>query len=259
MNSHKRTDLRVFKACWDRVLETKPATTPREDKGNPPAILAPLKKRLSPIASILDLGCGTGLSTQLLSTLSIERLVGCDLDPKMVEQASVERATFVVAPAESLPFSKSSYDAVTTFGAFHWFCTGVAIDEISRVLKRCGLLFIVSKEDAGPFRQEYEQIITREVKGRLPRPKESFDPPKLVPTSQFSLVDQLVCQEIETLSRPQALAYCRSISLFRLLSSQQQKAVDSDFEALIERHAGQGLFVRPVSVRAWLFAKQPNM
>lgn len=90
----------------------------------------------------LDLGCGTGFSTELL----VERLAGvgwqgADCSNAMLalarNKASLERVTFHEARAEALPFAASSFDVVVASFAWHWFGDGAGA-EIRRVLRPGG-------------------------------------------------------------------------------------------------------------------------
>jgi ubiquinone/menaquinone biosynthesis C-methylase UbiE len=96
---------------------------------------------------ILDVACGTGKSTEPLVREGIEA-VGCDHDPLMVAEAKKQAAAnnlpiaYHEAEAEALPFSDQSFDAVIVGTAFHWFVNERAMNELKRVLKDNGLLFV---------------------------------------------------------------------------------------------------------------------
>lgn len=98
-------------------------------------------------ARILDLACGTGKSTEPLVKEGIE-VYGIDIDPLMIEEAKKQAEiknlsiTYSVSEAEHLPFQNEYFDAVTVGTAFHWFVNTTAMDEIKRVLKKGGPLFI---------------------------------------------------------------------------------------------------------------------
>ena len=103
------------------------------------------------IEDILDLGCGTGKSTEPLVKKNI-KIVGYDHDSKMLSKArknANERhlpITYQEGKSEDLPFKKNSFDIVTTGNAFHWFANEQTIRNIERVLKPEGLLFIHWKQ-----------------------------------------------------------------------------------------------------------------
>jgi ubiquinone/menaquinone biosynthesis C-methylase UbiE len=101
---------------------------------------------------ILDIGCGTGKSTEpLIKFLKKAEIVGCDPDKLMLKEARQSASSlnlpinYVEGRAEKLPFANDYFDAVIAGTAFHWFGTAQALKEIGRVLKKDGLLFVFWK------------------------------------------------------------------------------------------------------------------
>jgi ubiquinone/menaquinone biosynthesis C-methylase UbiE len=96
-----------------------------------------------PPRCIVDVGCGTG---RLLRAVSVRwpeaQLIGVDPAGQMVSQADrlCPKATFKVAPAESLPLPGESADIVLSSISFHhWAEQGRGLQEIARVLRPEGL------------------------------------------------------------------------------------------------------------------------
>ena len=99
---------------------------------------------------ILDIGCGTGKSTEPLITEAPSKLrkslkvIGCDHDPLMLRYARAGAdknglpIEYVSGKAEKLPFKSGQFDAVIAGTAFHWFANKKAFLEIKRVLKPGG-------------------------------------------------------------------------------------------------------------------------
>ncbi len=108
-----------------------------------------LNKRKS--KKILDIGCGTGKSTENLARGEVE-VFGIDHDPRMLSQAiknSKDRKlgiNYLKGEAESLPFEDNSFDIITIGNAFHWFANEESIKDIKRVLRPGGLIFIYWKQ-----------------------------------------------------------------------------------------------------------------
>jgi ubiquinone/menaquinone biosynthesis C-methylase UbiE len=104
--------------------------------------------------NILDIGCGTGKSTESLikaAPRSIRTRIivtGCDPDRAMLNEARLSAKknklpiTYVEGKAEDLPFPPASFDAVISGAAFHWFATVKALKSINRKLKPGGALYV---------------------------------------------------------------------------------------------------------------------
>jgi len=105
--------------------------------------------RLRKGSQVLDLGCGTGiLFPHILKAIGKKgRVFGVDLSEQMLLEARRkhrnENIFLICAPAENLPFLPGSLDYVIAFASFpHFEKKAKAIQEINRVLKRGGRLFI---------------------------------------------------------------------------------------------------------------------
>ena len=102
--------------------------------------------------SILDIGCGTGKSTEPLLLKAPSRHIsvfGLDPDISMLREAKISAARkklaikYLQGTAEKLPFVKRKFDAVITGAAFHWFGDNKrALKNIKNVLKPNGMFFI---------------------------------------------------------------------------------------------------------------------
>jgi len=100
-------------------------------------------------SQVLDLGCGTGiLFPHILKVIGKKgRVFGVDLSEQMLLEARRkhrnENIFLICAPAENLPFLPGSLDYVIAFASFpHFEKKAKAIQEINRILKRGGRLFI---------------------------------------------------------------------------------------------------------------------
>ena len=115
---------------------------------------------------ILDLGCGTGISTRQLAK-NKGLIVGYDADKQMLKVAlqqnqNQSNISYRNGRAEKLPFENNSFDGVTAFIAFHWFMNKKAINEIKRVLKSHGALCIVQPRFA-LFQKDFRIILEKEL------------------------------------------------------------------------------------------------
>ena len=112
-----------------------------------------LIKKLNGDINILDIGCGTGKSTEPLLTEAPKKfiknleVIGCDHDLLMLKYArsSADKKNlpikYIFGKAEKLPFKDESFDAVIAGTAFHWFADRKAFSEIKRILKTGGFFF----------------------------------------------------------------------------------------------------------------------
>ena len=74
-----------------------------------------------PVATAVDIACGTGLSSLALLALA-DRVVATDLSPEMLAHAPEDaRIAYRLAPAEALPLANESAELITVSSAFHWF------------------------------------------------------------------------------------------------------------------------------------------
>jgi arsenite methyltransferase len=133
-----------------------------------------LTARLAEIAgikqnhSILDIGCGKGMTAAFLAREYDVHIIGIDLSNKMVslcqsktgEEDLAKRMSFLVGDGESLPFRDSSFDVVITECAFSLIPDKeLAARDIWRVLKPGGRLVITDIILRGTVEKELQRQI----------------------------------------------------------------------------------------------------
>jgi SAM-dependent methyltransferase len=110
-----------------------------------PLIVERVKRFLSitePLSSALDVGCGTGLSSNALREIALS-VTAVDASAEMVALAPrVKGIRFVVARAEDLPFGEGEFDLVTLSQVFHWLDREKFLAEAKRVLRTDGWLVV---------------------------------------------------------------------------------------------------------------------
>ena len=90
----------------------------------------------------LDVGCGTGLSSAALKSIS-KRVVGIDISAAMVAQTENKSdIEFLLAAAEDLPFEAGQFDLITISQAIHWVDRERFFSEAGRVLKRNSIIIV---------------------------------------------------------------------------------------------------------------------
>ena len=93
--------------------------------------------------TILDLGCGPGISTYLLGLKGINCIVGIDISPQRIEIArilskkhEVTNSDFLIADISDLPIKKHSTDITVAIQSLNYPQYPMqAIDEIIRISK----------------------------------------------------------------------------------------------------------------------------
>jgi len=123
--------------CWERFY--------REHK-RPWRGIGGIDLDLRPGSKVLDLGCGTGKTTSALIKTRMD-VTGLDFSPTAIDRcisAFGDKAKFVVAECDRMPFPDACFDAVAAVHVLeHLNETQLrgTVEEISRILVPGGLVF----------------------------------------------------------------------------------------------------------------------
>lgn len=122
------------------------------------------------VASIVDLGCGTGRFTELLAKRFNATAIGVDPSSKMLTHARAKPASahvsYLEGAGERIPCGDESADLVFSSMAFHHFTSPpVVARECHRVLRKAGAVCIrnSTREHASPYEAyfpNYSQTLT---------------------------------------------------------------------------------------------------
>ncbi|XP_072541375.1 putative methyltransferase DDB_G0268948 [Salminus brasiliensis] len=108
------------------------------------------KKKGRPHELAVDLGCGTGQNTRLLSPY-FQKVVGIDVSESQLDEARAvpgfTNVAYRAGTAEDLPFPDGSVDLLTAASAAHWFHPERFLKEASRVLKPRGCMALLGYTD----------------------------------------------------------------------------------------------------------------
>lgn len=108
---------------------------------------------LGPGVRALEIGCGTGLFTEMFVAAGAD-VVAIDISEPLLDQARDrelgERATFMCADAEALSFDDGSFDAVVGSSVLHHLDVSLALPELARVLKPGGVLALAEPNMMNP-------------------------------------------------------------------------------------------------------------
>lgn len=99
------------------------------------------------VATILDLGCGTGRFADALASRFAATVIGSDPSKKMLEQARGKRTQgtvrYVRSSGEAVPLADSSIDLIFISMVFHHFSSPAAVArECRRVLRDGAMVFV---------------------------------------------------------------------------------------------------------------------
>src|SRR5450432_2182695 len=102
---------------------------------------------------VLDLGCGSGVFTDLLSRRGLDAS-GLDISPKLLALARKKYSalTFIEGDVEALPFPDASVDGILLSGLVHHLPdVSRCAAEVHRVLKPAGRFMAFDPNRANPF------------------------------------------------------------------------------------------------------------
>ncbi len=208
---------------------------------------------------ILDMGCGTGISTRQLAAYG--KVTGCDPDPRMLRAAKkhkkINGEKYIVGTAECIPCKDSSVDAVTAFAAFHWFDNAKALGEIMRVLRPGGVFCVVNKTGLKSWGNGYRGAIIKTIGREIARFKEdSYNPRRSLRKFGFKRVTVRTWKKVELFDVENALEYVQSVSIWNSvpasLRSKALAGLGSYFSAMKKK---TGKIERRLVVRAVLGRK----
>jgi ubiquinone/menaquinone biosynthesis C-methylase UbiE len=100
------------------------------------------------VMDFLEIGCGSGAVSRLISERYGINVTGTDIDEDQIKIAKdlgkdIKNVTFLIADAAGLPFSDKSFDAILVINVLHHISNWMdALKEMDRVLKKSGYLLI---------------------------------------------------------------------------------------------------------------------
>lgn len=216
----------------------------------PPEVMDHIFVLIGTLSNVLDVGCGTGIATRQLAQ-QMRDVSGCDIDKAMIETAEEHEGSikYYIAPTASMPFENEKFDALTVFGAFHWFCDATSVLEITRILKNGGFFIVVNKNEAGNFRNDYEQIVERLTGTKPPKSvKADYHPASILAQYGFSGITERQFFHVEEFTIPRAMTQIQSMSLWNLIPENKRQSALEMFRNHFEKYAKEGLIRRPLEI-----------
>jgi len=137
------------------------------------SLLKQLKIRLRKDYELLDVGCGTGISTHFWGYTNADR-IGIDPAEKLIKIAQHDlESQYFIEKAENIPFDDNSFDLVTSITAIQNFQNiEKALKEINRVAKKIIILTFLKKS---PKQQQIIKLIKNNFKNILLQTEQEKD------------------------------------------------------------------------------------
>lgn len=218
----------------------------------PQEIISQLRLFLLRRGPVVDLGCGTGISTRQIARV-VGRVIGVDYDKMMLVKAVTHpliNVSYVQARAERLPFRSASLSGVASFGAFHWFCNTQVLEEIKRVLMPGGFLDIVNRSDEGVMRWDYLTILEEVSEKKLANIREGYSPRKAVEDAGFNNISEFHIPVTYEYSLQQLLLLFQSMSHWDLVLEELKPRALARLEEHFTPLMAEGIFKRDMDVQA---------
>ena len=184
--------------------------------------------------TILDIGCGTGKSTEPLLLEAGKRkvsVVGVDPDEAMLREARLSAKKknlpieYIKGTAEALPFQEEKFDFVISGTAFHWFGNKKAIKEIKTSLKKHGVFFVFWTQRPKSTIPTISSDLYKKYKWRgIPRRfKEQRYVCELLSETGFKNVKKVTIKFFEKKTIPEIIGNLKTNSSYLLMSSNAKK------------------------------------
>ncbi|MFJ3483112.1 class I SAM-dependent methyltransferase [Pseudomonas sp. NPDC090202] len=213
--------------------------------------------RITPDATVVDLGAGTGKFTRLLVPLAQDVIAVEPVDAMRLEFAKQwPRLWLIPGTAQSIPLAAGTADALVCAQAFHWFAEEAALAEIHRVLKpegRLGLIWNV-RDESVDWVAAITEIITP-YEGDTPRFhtgnwRQPFN-------GRYFSDPQVTCFNYSHTGSPQSVIMDRfmSVSFIAALPEHEKTVVAGKLRELIDTHPalrGQQSIAFPYQTQAYL-------
>jgi len=141
---------------------------------------------------LLDVGCGDGkLLFALAGFLQSCELYGVDISEKKIRKCQKKKKSnsikFNLAAAEKLPFEDEYFDAITCTNLIHHLPQRVrAIDEMYRVLKPGGILYILEGIHSKSYKQKFDKML-RQTK--FIKPQKRYLPQSSIINKSYFIVE----------------------------------------------------------------------
>jgi ubiquinone/menaquinone biosynthesis C-methylase UbiE len=207
---------------------------------------------LAPGAAIVDLGCGTGISTRLWASRG-HSVVGVDPNEDMLGQARrLGGPRYLKGEASATGLPDASADLASAAQAFHWFDIPSTLAELRRILKpgaRCAAFW--NSRAKTPLLADYESLLRRfsTEYAELGRGWETIEKVKAAGVREAS---EARFPNAQRLDRDGLLGRAHGSS-YVALGVKDLPAFDRELSAVFDRHQRGGAVTFDYETRVLLF------
>jgi SAM-dependent methyltransferase len=204
-----------------------------------------LAASLKPGCLVVDVGCGTGISSRLLADRGLQ-VVGVEPNESMLEQArqvSTPRVRYVRARGEETGLPSGSIDAVVCAQSFHWLDANRALAEFHRLLlpgRWVALLWNERANDVAATR-DFSDIITRHPEARRQEQRRQQAGQALVNSEDFEEYRSFSFPNEQRMSLPALLGRAFSMS-YAPVDAAGRSVWKEGLTQVFSKHAREGLF-----------------
>lgn len=224
-----------FPAMGMGPLAGRPPMGPPPTFGRPPPPPPPDR--------VLDLGCGTGISTRLLAEHGLD-VLGMDPNEDMLALAREQGGpTYVKGEATATGLPPQSVGLVTVAQAFHWFPVQETMAELRRIVRRGGSVAAFWNIRAEtPFMTAYEALLRDKSKDyeKVPRFEDTLV--AILRSPHVSRVARKEFANSQTLDREglHGRAWSSSYVAHGVVGDDARREFDAALDALFDRFAEDG-------------------
>jgi len=211
---------------------------------------------IAPGGRIVDVGCGTGISTRLFAGRGFD-VVGVDPNEEMLKRAiRAGGAEYRKGEAAATGLDNCSVDLIVGGQAFHWFDIEAAFREFQRVLKPSGwcAAFWNVRTTTGAFLEDYESTLRRHSADYASIGAHDDDVARIRALPQVKDAREAVFANRQSLDFAGILGRAWSSS-YVVHGVKDRASFDADLKTAFERHQEKGAvdFVYRTEVIAWRF------
>jgi SAM-dependent methyltransferase len=198
-------------------------------------------------AVIVDVGCGTGISTRLFAQRGFQ-VIGIEPNDDMRRQAEAQTCPDIPfaleyrpGKAEETGLLAAVADTVLAAQAFHWFEPAGTLREFHRVLKPKGWVVLIwnERDPRDLFTAEYGEIIAREAQSKAVEAQRHRAGESLMTSALFARAEKHCFAHEQLLDEEGLLGRAFSAS-YAPRETNAAKAFAEELRALYGRHQRQG-------------------